>query len=161
MVRHSTDKGLDERDSKLLETLEQWGWFVTKVGATNVEPAFAYSMGLYEHFRHPELILFGLDLSLMHRLINDLGEQIRHGQIFRANSRCDSLLKGYPCEFRAVNPRNYDGFLNYAVWYYRGPVFPTLQLIWPDNLGRFPWDQNFDEDLRKRQPALYESHSGI
>ncbi len=63
MVRHSTDKDLSERDAKLLQTLEQWGWFVIKVGAGESEPAFAYSIGFYENFKHPEIILFGLDLG--------------------------------------------------------------------------------------------------
>jgi len=41
MTRHSTDAGLDEKDVKRLETLEKWGWFVTKVGAGQGEPEFA------------------------------------------------------------------------------------------------------------------------
>ncbi len=60
MTRHSTDAGLDEKDVKLLKTLEKWGWFVTKVGAGDGEPAFAYSMGLYENFHHPEIVLLAL-----------------------------------------------------------------------------------------------------
>jgi len=36
---------------------------VIKVGADDAEPAFAYSLELYEMFQHPELILFGLDLD--------------------------------------------------------------------------------------------------
>src|SRR5437016_1622877 len=86
MTRHSTDAGLDEKDVKLLETLEKWGWFVTKVGAGQGEPAFAYSMGLYENFHHPEIVLFGLDLEVMHRLINNAGSQIRDGRLLPANS---------------------------------------------------------------------------
>jgi hypothetical protein len=68
MTRHSTDVGPDEKDVKLLETLEKWGWFVTKVGAGDGEPAFAYSMGLYENFHHPEIVLFGLDLGACPRI---------------------------------------------------------------------------------------------
>ena len=71
MVRRSTDIDLSAHDVKLLETLEQWGWDVIKVAAGDGELAFAYSMGLYENFLHPELILFGLDLNVMHQLIND------------------------------------------------------------------------------------------
>jgi hypothetical protein len=80
MTLRSTDSGLDEHETKLLETLEKWGWFVTKVGAGDVEPAFAYSMGLYENFHHPEIVVFGLNLDLMHRLINFACERIREGQ---------------------------------------------------------------------------------
>jgi hypothetical protein len=154
MVRHSTDMGLEERDAKLLEVLEQSGWFVTKVGATDYEPAFAYSMGLYQHFGHPEIILFGLDLAVMHRLINDVGERIRQGRRYEEGNRYDDLLAGYQCEFRRVDPRHYDELLSWAVWYYTGSQFPVLQLTWPDPTGVFPWEEGFDERFRRKQPRL-------
>jgi hypothetical protein len=154
MVRHSTDADLSERDAKLLKALEQWGWFVTKVSASDSHPAFAYSMGLYETFNHPEIILCGLDLEVMHRLINDAAKRIRQGQRYYENCRYDDLIVGYPCEFRKVNPSRYDGLLNYAIWYYRGAVFPVLQLIWPDPAGLFPWEGGSDDFSRKNQPIL-------
>jgi hypothetical protein len=104
MTRHSTDAGLDEKDVTLLETLEKWGWFVTKVGAGDGEPAFAYSMGLYENFHHPEIVIFGLDLEVMHRLINDVGARIRQGQTFEDRQMYGDLLQSHPCAFRRVNP---------------------------------------------------------
>jgi len=51
---------------------EEHGWFVMKVGEDQDSPAFAYSFGLYEEFRHPEIIIFGLNLSHMHRHINNV-----------------------------------------------------------------------------------------
>lgn len=155
MVRLSSDSGLSERDFTLLETLEQRGWYVIKVGATETEPAFAYSLGLYEHFRHPEIILFGLDLETMHRLINAAGEQIRQGQIYEEGRRYADLVKDYSCEFRIVNPRHYKGLVTYALWYYQGSPFPVLQLVWPDRDGLFPWNEGFDAKLGQKQPVLY------
>ena len=154
MVRHSTDTDLDENDKKLLETLERWGWFVIKVGAGKLEPAFAYSIGLYEHYGHPEIILFGLDLEIMHRLINDAAKQIGQGHRYYERHRYEDLLEGYSCEFRTVSPDRYAGLLNYAIWYYNSPDFPVLQMIWPDPDGRFPWENGFDEKFREDQPAL-------
>jgi hypothetical protein len=154
MVRRSSDADLNENVAKLLETLEQWGWFVTKVGASDSEPAFAYSMGLHENFKHPEIIIFGLELGLMHRLINDAGKRIRQGHGYKEGQRYDDLLMGYQCEFRMVNPTRYDGLLSYAIWYYKGSTFPVLQLVWPDQAGLFPWEDGFDERFRKKQLIL-------
>jgi hypothetical protein len=154
MVRRSTDSDLNEKDAKLLETLQQWGWFVTKVGAADPEPAFAYSMGLYENFKHPEIIIFGLELGMMHELINGAGKRIRQGRGYKERHRYNDLLKGYQCEFRKVNPIRYDGLLNYAIWYYNGSRFPVLQLVWPDQTGLFPWEDGFDEHFRKKQLRL-------
>lgn len=154
MTLRSTDSGLDEHEMKLLETLEKWGWFVTKVGAGDVEPAFAYSMGLYENFHHPEIVVFGLNLDLMHRLINLAGERIREGQKYEEGQEYGDFLEGYPCVFRRVNPSRYDGLLNFTIWYYEGSHFPVLQLVWPDKAGLFSWDEGFDERFRNDQPSL-------
>ncbi len=153
-VRRSTDADLLASDRKLLQTLEEWGWFVIKVGASDSLPAFAYSLGLYERFKHPEIVLFGLDFEIMHRLINDAGKRIRQGQTYEDRHRYNDLLDGHECEFRRVDPRRYDGLLNYAVWYYRSQPFPALQLVWPDSQGHFPGESGFDEKFTKVQPCL-------
>lgn len=154
MVRQSTDADLSEKDVALLKTLEQWGWFVIKVAATDSEPPFAYSMGLYENFQHPEIILFGLDVEVMHRLINGAAKRIQRGQSYAEGHRHYDLFDGYPCEFRKVNTSRTEGLFNYATWYYKGAAFPALQLIWPDPEGLFPWEDGFDENFRKKQPIL-------
>src|SRR5260370_11669712 len=154
MVRRSTDTDLSGHDMKLVETLEQWGWYVIKVAAADSEPAFAYSLGLYENFLHPELILFGLDLNVMHRLINDAAKRIRKGHKYAEGQSYDDLLAGYDCEFRKVDANHHKGLVNYAIWYYMSSPFPVLQLVWPDPAGLFPWEQGFDERFRKRQPTF-------
>jgi len=154
MVRRSTDSNLNVADKKLLATLEQWGWYVLKVGAGESTPPFAYSVGLYEHFKHPEIIILGLDLDTMHHLINDAGKQIRLGHHYESGHKYSDLLAHYECEFRSVAPGRYDRFLNYALWYYGGLHFPALQLVWPDRHGRFPWEQHFDKRFREDQVVL-------
>jgi hypothetical protein len=154
MARRSTDPDLTLADKKLLTTLEQWGWYVLKIGAGEKTPAFAYSIGLFEHFKHPEIIIFGLNFDTMHTLINDAAKQIRRGQAYASGQRCTDLLAHYQCEFRTVNPIRYDGFLNYGLWYYHGSEFPALQLIWPDREGHFPWEPNFNERFRQDQLIL-------
>jgi hypothetical protein len=154
MVRRSTDIDLSAHDVKLLETLEQWGWYVIKVAAGDGEPAFAYSMGLYENFLHPEVILFGLDLDVMHQLINDAAKRIRQGYKYAEGHRYDDLLESYQCEFRKIDANHRIGLVNYATWYYRSSPFPVLQLVWRDPAGRFSWEEGFDERFRKRQPTF-------
>ena len=99
MPRRSGDADIDERDRNLLLRLERHEWFVMKVGAGDGEPAFAYSLGLFENFNHPEISLFGLDLDTMHTLINDVGELVRSGQRFDAGDTSDRLLDGFTVGF--------------------------------------------------------------
>ena len=154
--RHSTDPELSDHDRELLRRLESHGWYVIKVGAGDGEPCFAYSLGLYAKFQHPELVMFGLSLDTMHQIINDAGEQIRKGNRYADGGQTDDLLDGFPCAFRAVRPEEYGTHLTYTQWFYRGSDFPTLQIIWPDGNSRFPWDSDFDERYRADQSKLYE-----
>jgi hypothetical protein len=153
MVRRSTDPDLTAFDKKVLPSLEEWGWYVISVAD---EPPFSYSIGLFEHFGHPEIIMFGLDSKRSHGIINDAGRRIREGHKYTAGGRYSDLLKDYVCEFRLVDRTRYDGYLNYALHYYRGSTFPAMQLIWPDKLGRFPWDSSFEERFKADQPLLTE-----
>lgn len=138
----------------MLLVLEQWGWYVISVAA---EPTFSYSIGLYQHFQHPEIIVFGLSYDTGHRVINDAGKRIKEGFKYNAQCRYDDLLQDYECEFRSVDPSRYDGHLNYAMWYYQNSDFPAIQLIWPDKQHRFPWEPDFAEEFRDDQPMLEHS----
>jgi hypothetical protein len=154
MPRHSTDINLSEHEISVLQRREQHGWFVNLIAGDASGPGFAYSLGLYKEFGHPEIIIFGLAEETMHRLVNDVGEQVRSGVTYSAGHQTSDLLKGYPCAFGAVNPLQYRETCTWTVWFYESDRFPALQLFWPDKLNRFPWEPNFDEQLRDRQPDL-------
>lgn len=154
MPRLSTDPGLPEHDIKVLQLREEHGWFVMKVMEDKDSPAFAYSFGLFEEFRHPEIMIFGLDLSIMHRLINDVGGQVKRGIHYGDGAITEELLEGFPCVFRQVSPLRYRETCSWATWFYGNLSFPVLQLFWPDNKRRFPWDPGCDESVRSLQPDL-------
>ena len=156
MARHSTDPGLSEHDRSVLRRREEHGWFVNKILPDDKGPGFVYSFGLYEEFQHPEIIIFGLDLAIMHRLINDLCSQLRKGTRYSQGDVTRDLLKGYSCAFRRVNPLRYRETCTWAVWFYEHSNFPTLQLFWPDKENKFPWEPGFDESIRSMQPDLSE-----
>jgi hypothetical protein len=119
-------------------------------------PGFAYTFGLYEEFKHPELIILGLSYEAMHRVINDAGTQIKNGKQFVHGDTAMGLFADYPCSFRHVNPLQYRRTLSWAMWFYGDANFPALQLFWPDKQNHFPWDAAFNESLRKLQPDLSE-----
>jgi hypothetical protein len=156
MARQSTDLDLNENEVSILERRERHGWFVNRIAEDAAGPGFAYSFGLYEEFSHPEIIIFGLPDETMHRLINDVGNRVRGGAKYSAGDETSDLLKGYTCAFRTVNPLQYRKTLTWALWFYGNANFPALQLFWPDKLNRFPWDPDFREQLRDRQPDLSE-----
>jgi Domain of unknown function (DUF4262) len=155
MPRHSTDPNLSQHEIGVLQRREQHGWFVNLIAGDASGPGFAYSFGLYEEFGHPEIITFGLAEGTMHRLINDVGKRVRNGVKYSAGDQSSGLLDGgYRCAFNMVNPLHYRETCTWTVWFYESDRFPALQLSWPDKLNRFPWEPDFDEQLRDRQPDL-------
>lgn len=117
-------------------------------------PSFAYTFGVCEEFKHPELIIYGLDPRDMHRVLNNAGKLIRAGTSYQDGDVIHDLLEGYPCAVRSVNPSWYPKTCTWTLWFYQQASFPALQLVWPDKNGRFPWDTGFDESLRSKQPHL-------
>lgn len=124
-------------------------------------PGFAYSFGLYEEFQHPEIIIFGLESTIMHGVINCAGEQVRRGARYRDGDVTGDLLEGYDCAFRLVDPLQYSKTVSWAVWFYGKLEFPLLQLFWPDRAGRFPWEVGFAESLLNFQPDLSKASTSI
>ncbi|HEX7858914.1 MAG TPA: DUF4262 domain-containing protein [Verrucomicrobiae bacterium] len=148
----------DDAERKALKDVAESGCHVIKVMEDDSGPGFAYSIGLFHNFDHPEILVVGLDLHLMHVILNNLRDEIRSGERFRAKQRYADILEGFDCEFREVAISHYCELFGWAKWFYRGTEFPALQCVWPDMKGHFPWEADFNTKLKRRQ-LLYESGS--
>jgi hypothetical protein len=149
----------DEHDRKLLADVERHGWHVIGVEEDEEGPAFAYSIGLYRTFGHPEVLVFGLPVPVLHRIINAVGEQVRSGERFGHLDESGDVLDGYNVAFRSLERKHYRDYLGYARWYYGGDDFPALQCVWPDSQHRYPWHAEFTAALIQRQPVLSDDTS--
>jgi len=145
---------MDDPDQDLLDTIETHGWAVMKIAAEADGPSFAYSIGLYRTFGHPEIIILGLGSDTAHKLINDVGDAVRQGVLVRAGETSSAFLNDFACTFRRVPPHQYRAYLGRALWYYGDQSFPALQFIYPDRHGRWPWDEGVHPDFRRLQPVL-------
>ena len=61
-------------DAQMRSDIETYGWHVIKVLEDDEGPGFAFTIGLFKRFGHPELIVFGLPLDTMHEMLNAAGE---------------------------------------------------------------------------------------
>ena len=125
-------------DQKVIDNVEEYGWHVMNVLDTANTPGFAYSIGLYHNFKHPEIIVFGLKPELMHSIINSIGEDVRQGQTFEDGREFSELIADYDCMIKTIDRVWYIPFLGYASWFYKSDDFPVLQCIWPDKKARYP-----------------------
>lgn len=129
------------------------GWAVVNVAGDDDFPAYAYSVGLYETFQHPEVIIFGLAQPVLHEVINAIGFRAREGVRLGITDTDENVLVGYRCAFRPVSNKAETMYMGLAVEYY-GTQVPALHCIWPDKNGRFPWQSGTSPSFRRLQPML-------
>jgi hypothetical protein len=154
---------LDESDLRVRADIERYGWHVALVPPDEATPGavgWAFTIGLEQSLRHPELAVFGLDHELALGLLNRAADAVRRGWRFEPGATYDGLLEGYACAVREIDPRWYDVFLGNAQWHYQGNAFRALQLFWPDPAKRYPWEEGFAEAWRGDQPLLFHSAVG-
>ena len=148
----------DETERRVLADIEEYGWHCVNIVRREQDdphPLWAFSVGLFSTFQHPEIVIFGDDTDSMHAIINEIVEQIRDGQAFAPGREYADVLEEYLCTFRTVSRRWYADYLGLALWYYKREDFPVLQCVWPDKDGRYPWDEGCDDTVRGLQPLLF------
>jgi hypothetical protein len=147
-------KIVDPNEEVILEHIKEYGWHAALVPESDDQPRFAYSIGLFQRYQQPELILFGLPHDLMHDMISDYEKMLAAKTPPSLNERIASLLEGYDCIFKEVLPKHLREYFGYGLWFYKGP-FPAIQCIWPDKAGKFPWEDDCHPRLKIAQPLLY------
>lgn len=148
-------EGLDASQEKMItDTIEQYGVFVAGFEETGYFPAFAFSIGLWEKLKHPEIICFGLQVQTLQQIIADIANRVLEGEPVIPETNDDTIFEDSRSVFLNVDPRNLKDYFGTAIKYYKGQEFPALQLIWTDRNDVFPWEENFEEELRYKQPLL-------
>src|ERR1700761_5220874 len=141
-------------DEIIIRNVREHGCHIVGVGDGN--PSFAYSIGLYLNYRHPELIIFGMRPDYAQSIINDVRDRAAAGHKFSDGDISDDFLEnGYKIAFWDVPLMAYPDYLGTALWFYwaSGP-FPCLQIIWQDPNRRFPWEAECVPGVKADQPLL-------
>jgi hypothetical protein len=146
---------LDGSDLRLLADVAQAGFHVVSGASNGAAPAFAFSVGFFRTFDHPEVAIFGLTVEALEGAVRRMGERVEAGDRLDAGEIREGFLDARAVTFRRILPRHYTGSLGHAVWYHGGARFPALQAIWSDG-GHFPWERWFARELRDAQPVLCE-----
>jgi len=141
-------------DDQTESNIEKYGLTVIILEATEYLPAFAYSLGLWKTFKHPEIICFGLTTKNLHALINDVAELVKQGQILATNRNYDEFFNNADTQFVKVDPSYLSNYFGTAINYYNSDKFPALQFVWTDRNNKFPWDTDYEEEFQYRQPLL-------
>jgi len=141
-------------DDKLLQDIAGIGWHVIMVEATDYLPGFAYTIGLWKNYNHPELISFGLSVKTLHSILNIGGDLAKSRQQIKAGNIYEDFFENSRTQILNVDKRNIADYFGYAIWFYEQKEFPALQLVWADRNNKFPWESNFEIEFENKQPLL-------
>lgn len=152
MTTHNEHNCID--DKKFSADLEKFGWTVLLLEATDYLPSFAYTVGLWKNYKHPEIISFGLTTKTLHLILNEAGEIAKTGRTIEVGKNYDDYFENSNTQFIKVDTRNISDYFGQAINYYKTTDFPTIQLVWTDRNNRFPWDKDYEEEFKYKQPLL-------
>jgi hypothetical protein len=132
--------------------VREHGWAVQGVHGGTESPPFAYTVGLTNFDRHPELVIFGVDHDTAAAILNELSGRVQAGERLTAGQRLEGLVEAaYPMVLLAVH----DPASHLAVaCRLLGDELTALQVVWPDPAGRFPWEPAHDPRFLVMQPLL-------
>jgi Domain of unknown function (DUF4262) len=154
------EEKLKQIDEKLANDIEKYGLQVLHVFADETGPGFSYSIGLFETYNHPEILIIGLKQELLHRLINNMAEDIKNGKTYIPLNFYPDILDGFLCYIVKVDADYYDAYVGQAQRYYQEVDFPLIQCIYPTVKGIYPWEKDWPEEIKDLEPILGEVKLG-
>jgi hypothetical protein len=132
MLDPTKREGFSRADAKFLEIIDQYGWHVMSVAprtdSQDKQESFSYSTGFFKRFRHPEIILCGLEADVAIRIINEIGNALKSGRRFALDTDYpDIFANDVKCRFRAVHLSHFSDYVGWTQWFYERDDFPVWQ----------------------------------
>ena len=152
--------GEDESEQKVIDDIADFGWHCVHIIAEEDLPEYSFTVGLFQTYKHPELIIFGLPSKVSHQILGIVADAVKTGQPFDLAQPTDALISNYSCCFAQVPTSEYHEHVGYCRWYYRGNDFPLYQIVWPSRAGLFPWHPQAAPEFRAAQPVIAIAASG-
>ena len=149
---------------KVKNLVAENGWTTVYCPEVDGYPKYGYTVGLFEKYNHPEIIIFGVNHRKCIETFYHITFLIEH-----ENKRMVPLEYNYDiledlpvmfCEMGLIASWDY---LELANYYYEDKtlIYPAMQMIWPDRYGVFPWDEKYDFRLKGNQSLISNYEEGM
>ena len=140
---------------RIHDDVAKFGWHVVavKVDGTT-EDKFAFTVGLFETYEHPELVIVGLQMNAAHGILSTCVAKIEEGKRFEDGQSRSDILNRFTAAVVAVDKSFYEEYLGSAIGFYDGTDFPALQIVWPDRNNLLPWQPGYDQASLGSQTVL-------
>ena len=74
MIERFQGRELDDGERKVIDQIELHGWNVTNIREQDGVPGWAFTIGLFENYGHPEVLIFGMAADNRHSILNWIGK---------------------------------------------------------------------------------------
>lgn len=152
--------GEDESEQKVIDDIAEYGWHCIHIFAEGEHVGYSFTVGLFQSYGHPELIIFGLSAQVAHQILAIAAAAAKAGSPIDLAQPTGALLEDYSCCFAEVPLAEYHEHVGYARWYYQGNGFPLYQIVWPSRSGLFPWHHQATAEFRAAQPVIGHASDG-
>lgn len=141
-----------EIQKNIASDIEKIGWALQPVLADDDYPGFIYSIGMH-YYGKPEIILLGVRLDHSIKIMSAACNQAIRSTDAYTHGMVVNVAK-MPTVIRNVSDVQKKKHFYQAYYHYRHWDFSTVQLIWPDTKGKFPWETGFETCFLASQPLL-------
>lgn len=139
---------VNEISDRMDRIIAEHGWAVQGVlpdPAAAVRAAFAYTIGLSAKGL-PELALAGIDPRDANSILNAAASKLMAGAPRHDGAVLEQVVEGFDLMLRAMPKSGANKYLLGAKVRY--PGFSAMALIYPDPVGRWPWDPACSEPTK-------------
>ena len=141
-------------DLKIIGDIAKHGWSDMSIFPTKGHEGlpFNYTIGFKER-EHPEVLMMGLPAETMHGVLGVVYQQVKSGTRFNPDTYYNFILNKHRVAFLEITDPMNNGYPMSMTKHLEGD-FTAIQLVWPDEMDRFPWHSDFDRRLLDRQALL-------
>ena len=132
---------------RVYDNIEKFGYHTTAVAEEKGFTPFAYSTGIFENFKIPELFISGLGPNLSGDIIKKYTEKYKFENV-PLNEKITDLIDVFPVYFIKVNVDDLKNYALTSIKFYENRDYEYFQVIFPDLNGNFPNEINYDYDQK-------------
>jgi hypothetical protein len=132
---------------RVYDDIENIGYHTTAIMEEQNFTPFAYSTGIFENFKIPELFISGLGPNLSGEIVKNYAEKFKNGKV-PLNEKIDDLIETFPVYLIKVDNENLSEYVLTSIKFYGNRNYEYLQLVFPDLNGNFPNETNYDYDQK-------------
>jgi hypothetical protein len=132
---------------RVYDNIKNDGYHTTAILEEKDFTPFAYSTGIFENFKIPELFISGLGPNLSGQLIKSYADKYKFEKA-PLNTKIDDLTDRFPVYFINVSNEDLEEYVLTSIKFYEDRNYEYLQLVFPDLNGNFPSEPNYDYDQK-------------